>query len=539
MCSHWKRGGHQAASPYADMMSSSPVSSTSNSPLRSHELQQTDVVIVGAGLSGIGAAAHLGMQCPNRSYVVLEARDRVGGTWDLFRYPGIRSDSDMHTLGFSFNPWNEKDAIADGPKIRNYIAETAEQFGVTPHLRLGHKVIKARWASEQARWRVTARRSDGSEVVFESRFLFMGSGYYSYEQAHEPHFEGREEFKGHIVHPQFWPERLDVTGKRVVVIGSGATAVTLIPSLARQAAHVTMLQRSPTYIVARPARDWLANLLKKILPGNVGAHASRWKNVLLGRYFVNRSLKRPQRVMEFLLKLTKAELPDGYDMTHFTPRYNPWQQRVCLAPDGDFFQSIRENKASIVTDHIERFTADGIRLKSGQELPADVIVTATGLKLLTGADVDIAVDGRAIRFGEVFSYKGVMFSNVPNFSLVFGYTAASWTLKADLAAIYFCRLIKFMDEHHYDVATPYLADPDAMEKLPMLSLTAGYVQRSINDLPKQGPRHPWVVHQDYLMDRKILLRDPLQDGVLKFSRQQALAEAPDASSRKPAYPMTA
>jgi cation diffusion facilitator CzcD-associated flavoprotein CzcO len=496
----------------------------------------TDVVIVGAGISGIGAAAHLGMQCPNQRYVVLEAREHVGGTWDLFRYPGIRSDSDMHTLGFSFNPWNHQDAIADGSKIRNYIAETAEQFGVTPNLRLGHKVISAHWSSEQARWRIIAQRRDGTQVIFDARFLFMGSGYYSYEQAHEPHFAGREDFQGQIVHPQFWPESLDVSGKRVVVIGSGATAVTLIPSLAQHAEHVIMLQRSPTYIVARPARDRLANVLKKILPGNVGAHVTRWKNVLLGRYFVNRSRKRPQRVMEFLLKLAKAELPEGYNMAHFTPRYNPWEQRVCLAPDGDFFQSIRENKASIVTDHIDRFTATGIRLKSGQELRADIIVTATGLKLLTGGHVDMAIDGRALRFGDVFSYKGVMFSNVPNFSLVFGYTAASWTLKADLAAIYCCRLIKFMDEHGYDVALPYLAEPEAMEKRPMLSFSAGYVQRSIAELPKQGPSHPWVINQDYLLDRKILLRDPLEDGVLQFARH---ARPAPTRGDNPAYPMTA
>jgi len=479
------------------------------------------------------------MQCPTKKYVLLEARDAVGGTWDLFRYPGIRSDSDMHTLGFSFHPWQGKDAIAEGSKIRNYIAETADHYGITPNLRLGHKVISAHWSSERARWRVTAQRQDATHVVFEARFLFMGSGYYNYDEAHDPLFEGRDEFQGTIVHPQFWPEDLDVTGKRVVVIGSGATAVTLIPSLAPHAQHVTMLQRSPTYIVARPARDWLANLLKKVLPGDIGAHASRWKNVLLGRYFVNRSRKRPQRVMEFLLKLVKAELPAGYNMEHFTPRYNPWEQRICLAPDGDFFQAIREGTASIVTDQIERFTATGIRLKSGQELQADVIITATGLKLLTGANVEIAVDAIPIKFGDVFSYKGVMFSNVPNFSLVFGYTAASWTLKADLAAIYFCRLIKFMDEHGYDVALPYLADPDAMEKLPMLSLSAGYIQRSINDLPKQGPSHPWVIHQDYLLDRKILLRDPLQDGVLKLSRHSVSTAAGDSSSKQAVYPLTA
>ena len=503
------------------------------------DAQEIDVVIVGAGISGIGAAAHLGMQCPGKKYVLLEARDAVGGTWDLFRYPGIRSDSDMHTLGFSFHPWKQRDAIAEGSKIRNYIVETADQYAVTPNLRLGHKVTKAHWSSERARWRVTAQRRDGVCVVFDARFLFMGSGYYSYDEAHQPQFAGREQFQGAIVHPQFWPENFDVTGKRVVVIGSGATAVTLIPSLARQAEHVTMLQRSPTYIVARPARDWLANLLKKILPGEAGAHASRWKNVLLGRYFVNRSRKRPQRVMEFLLKLAKAELPAGYDMTHFTPRYNPWEQRVCLAPDGDFFQAIREGTASIVTDQIECFTRTGIRLQSGQELQADVIVTATGLKMLTGANVDFAVDGLPLRFGDVFSYKGVMFSNVPNFALVFGYTAASWTLKADLAALYFCRLIKFMDEHGHDVALPYLAEPDALEKRPMLSLSAGYIQRALTELPKQGPGHPWVIHQDYLMDRKILLRDPLQDGVLHFRQAATGTTAGNTSSEQTAYPLTA
>lgn len=476
-----------------------------------------DVVIVGAGLSGIGAAAHLGMKCPDKSYVVLEARDNMGGTWDLFRYPGIRSDSDMHTLGFSFYPWRDPKAIADGPAIKKYIKETADQFEITPKVKLNHKVTSAKWSSEKARWLVSADSADGSTHEFECRYLFMGSGYYSYNQGHDPDFEGKENFKGQVVHPQFWPEDLDYKNKRVVVIGSGATAVTLVPEMSKEAAHVTMLQRSPTYIVARPGQDWLANFLRKFSE-NLSYTVTRWKNILLGRYFNRRARKKPADTAQRLLKWAEERLPEGYDMRHLTPSYNPWDQRICLAPDGDFFEAISGGKASIETDHIDRFTENGILLKSGKTLEADVIITATGLQLLTGGHVNFEVDGKPIKFGEVFSYKGVMFSEVPNMVLVFGYTMSSWTLKADLAAIYFCRLINYMDEHRVDIAYPHLAEGDKMKKRPIIDFSSGYVVRAVQDMPKQGDKQPWLVNQDYLVDRKVLLHEAVEDGVLTFKK---------------------
>jgi len=482
-----------------------------------------DVVIVGAGLSGIGAAAHLGMRCPDKTYVVLEARASMGGTWDLFRYPGIRSDSDMHTLGFSFSPWRDPKAIADGPSIKKYIEETAAEYGVTPHLRLGHKVIAARWSSASAHWLVSAE-VDGELCEFECRFLFMGSGYYSYEQGYAPDFEGRDDFRGPIVHPQFWPEDLDYRGKRVVVIGSGATAVTLVPELSKQAAHVTMLQRSPSYIVARPAEDFIANFLRRYISESASYRITRWKNILLGRFFNWRARAKPQSTARLLLKWAKKRLPEGFDMSHFTPRYKPWDQRICLAPDGDFFSAICEGKASVETDEVERFTEAGILLKSGKSLDADIVVSATGLKLVTGGEVAIEVDGRPIRFGDTFSYKGVMFDGVPNFVLVFGYTMASWTLKADLAAIYFCRLIQHMDQAQLAIAVPVLHDPDSMPKRPLIDFNSGYVLRAIDQLPKQGNRAPWIVHQDYLADRKVLLREPIDDGILQFRKAAPAAD---------------
>lgn len=485
--------------------------------------QTVDIVIVGAGLSGIGAAVHLGVQCPRKSYVVLEARDDLGGTWDLFRYPGIRSDSDMHTLGFSFKPWNDSKAIADGAAIKKYIQATADEYDVSPKVRLKHKVISAAWSSDSARWLVSAQAPDDSTVQFESRLLFMGSGYYSYDQSYEAHFEGKKDFQGKIVHPQFWPEDLDYSNKRIVVIGSGATAVTLVPEMSKQAAHVTMLQRSPSYIVSRPGKDIIANFLRKYVSGSVSYKLTRWKNILLSRYMNARAHKKPDATAKVLLKWAQKRLPPDYDMRHFTPSYKPWDQRICLAPDGDFFAAISSGQASIETDHIERFTDSGILLKSGKTLEADIIVTATGLKMITGAEVDIKVDGNTVNFGDTLSYKGVMFSNVPNFILVFGYTMASWTLKADLAALYFCRLINYLDEHKADFALPYLADPDKMEKRPMLDFSSGYVQRATADLPKQGSEHPWLVRQDYLEDRKVLLREAIEDGVLQF-RQASDAE---------------
>lgn len=484
--------------------------------------ETVDVVIVGAGLSGIGAAVHLGLKCPDKSYLVLEAREDMGGTWDLFRYPGIRSDSDMYTLGFSFKPWRDAKAIADGPAIKKYIRETADEYGVSPKVRFKHKVVGAYWSSEKARWTVTVQPPKGDKFKIESQFLFMGSGYYSYKEGYDPNFEGRESFKGEIIHPQFWPEDLDYRNKKVVVIGSGATAVTLVPKMSKQAAHVTMLQRSPTYIVARPGSDVIANSLRAILPGKTAYAITRWKNILLGRFLNHMAKKKPDATAEKFLTWAQKRLPEGYDMRHFTPTYNPWDQRICLAPDGDFFAAIKDGNASVETDHIERFTEQGILLKSGKTLEADIIVTATGLKMQTGADVDIQVDGKPIRFGETFSYKGVMFSDVPNFILVFGYTMASWTLKADLAAIYCCRLLNFMSEYKVDMAVPRA--PAEMKEVPFLDFSSGYVQRALEHLPKQGDRAPWLVHQDYLADRKVLLREPVEDGVIQFEKAHPVTE---------------
>ena len=480
-------------------------------------METTDIVVIGAGLSGISAAAMLGMKCRDKSYVVLEARDDVGGTWDLFRYPGIRSDSDMHTLGFSFHPWKDRDAIASADKIKRYIADTIDKFGVRNNLRLGHRMIAADWSSERARWRITAERKDGSRLHLESRFLFMGSGYYDYAGGYDPEIEGQADFAGRIVHPQDWPADLDYTGRKVVVIGSGATAVTLIPSMADRAGHVTMLQRSPTYIVARPAKDRIANHMKTWLPSRLAYLGARWKNVMLGRLMRRRYMKAPLAIKPMLVEAARKQLPEGYDISHFTPRHQPWEQRICLAPDGDFFQAIHRGKASVVTGAIARIVADGIILESGEKLEADIIVKATGLKLSRGGGAAISVDGAPLQFRDTVIYKGAMYSNVPNFSLVFGYTGASWTLKADLTARYLTRVLKVMDRKGADIAVP-AADVDAIKKAPMHTFTSGYIRRAKGEMPRQGAEHPWKVHQDYLTDRKIMLREPIEDGVLVFAK---------------------
>jgi len=474
-----------------------------------------DVVVVGAGLSGISGAAWLAMKLPSKSYVVLEGRDDIGGTWDLFRYPGIRSDSDMHTLGFSFFPWRDKDAIAAGGKIKDYIGEAIDRFGIRQRLRLGHRVISADWCSERARWRVCAEQKDGTRVNFVARYLYMGSGYYDYTEGHNPVFEGQEDFTGQVVHPQFWPENLDYAGKKVLVIGSGATAVTLIPTMAQTAEHVTMLQRSPSYIVARPGRDKEANRLKALLPANVAGAAVRWKNVLTSRKMRQRMMKDPTKARPMLIGMAKASLPQGYDMTHFTPKHQPWEQRICLAPDGDFYRAIHRGKASVVTDTVERFVPEGVKLASGRVLEADIVVTATGLKLLRGGGVQLRVDGEPINLKDTVIYKGAMYSNIPNFSLVFGYTGSSWTLKADLAARYMVRVLKELDRRGADIAVP-AADVASMKTTWMQTFTSGYVVRAREDMPRQGVEHPWQVHQDYVTDRRIMLKEPVADGVLRL-----------------------
>jgi len=476
-----------------------------------------DVLIIGAGLSGIGAARHLQNRCPDTTWAILEGRDAMGGTWDLFRYPGIRSDSDMYTLGYDFKPWKEQKAIADGPSILRYIQSTANESGITQKIRFGHAVRSAHWSSQDACWTAeVTQKSTGELVTLRARFLYLCCGYYSYAQGHQPTFEGQEDFKGALVYPQFWPKDLDYRGKQVVVIGSGATAVTVVPEMAKTAAHVTMLQRSPSYVVSRPAEDKLALGLNKVLPGGLAYALTRWKNVLMGMYFYRLSRRRPAAVKRYLIDLAAKELGPQYDVAkHFTPTYKPWDQRVCAVPDGDLFAQIRQGKASVVTDTIARLTPHGIRLSSGQELPADIIVAATGLQLNVLGDIALTVDGQAFVPGDAITYKGMMLSSLPNVVMAFGYTNASWTLKADLTAGYVCRLLNYMSRHGYRVATPQL--DGTLQKQPFLGFSSGYVQRAEALLPKQGNRKPWQVHQNYLADLLTIRWGRLDDGALRFS----------------------
>jgi cation diffusion facilitator CzcD-associated flavoprotein CzcO len=477
--------------------------------------EHVDVIIVGAGLSGIGAAYHLKTECPDRSYRILEGRKAIGGTWDLFRYPGIRSDSDMYTLGYAFKPWTEAKAIADGRSILNYIRETARENGIDRHISFGHHVEAASWSSEEARWTVEARGPDGEAVTLTCNFLFMCSGYYNYARGHAPEFAGTDRFHGRIVHPQFWPEDLDVAGKRVVVIGSGATAVTLVPELAKQAAHVTMLQRSPTYIVSRPAEDRLANWLRAKLPARLAYGLVRWRNVLFGMYFYRLARRKPAMVKARIIEMVRDELGPDYDIgTHFTPRYNPWDQRLCLVPDSDLFAAIRDGSAEVVTDTIDTFTETGIRLASGTELPADIAVTATGLELQLLSDVAFTVDGARVDLSRSLNYKGMMFSDVPNLASSFGYTNASWTLKADLTAGYVCRLLNTMRARGVRQATPRVGEK--IEEVPFLDFTSGYVQRAIDKFPRQGSKKPWRLHQNYALDI-MALRFGSVDDSMEFS----------------------
>ncbi|MBW4330538.1 NAD(P)/FAD-dependent oxidoreductase [Stakelama sp. CBK3Z-3] len=472
-------------------------------------IEHFDVVIVGAGISGIAAAYHLQKRCPDRSHVVLEARDTPGGTWDLFRYPGVRSDSDMHTLGFSFRPWSDQKSIADGPTILSYLTGTTRQFGIDRHIRLAHRVIAANWSSADAIWTVEVD-TKGESRRFTCNFLFMCPGYYRYDRGYTPDFEGRDDFAGRIVHPQFWPADLDYSERRVVVIGSGATAVTLVPALAGPAAHVTMLQRSPTYIVSRPSRDRVANWLRKLLSEAAAHRLTRWKNVLFQQFFYQLARKQPERVKRRLIAMARRHLSDDYDVqTHFTPDYDPWDQRLCLVPDADLFSAIREGRASVVTGHIDRFTRTGIRLRSGEDLPADIIVTATGLELQLMSDIALSIDGKPVDASESFSYKGMMFSDIPNLALSFGYTNASWTLKAELTAIYVCRLLDTMAARAMRQCTPRVAGE--VTELPFLDFTSGYVRRAQDKFPRRGATGPWRVNQNYLKDMLALRYGPVDD----------------------------
>jgi monooxygenase len=502
------------------MTNSSAGEAVSSAPLAGEGfIEHFDVLIIGAGLSGVGAAFHLQNECPRKTFVILEAREAMGGTWDLFRYPGVRSDSDMYTLGYTFRPWREPKAIADGPSILNYIRETASEYGIDKKIRYGLKVQRARWSSSAATWTVDCAAHDGREVRFTANFIFSCTGYYNYDEGYMPGWHGMERFSGTIVHPQKWPANLDYKGKRVVVIGSGATAVTLVPAMARTgAAHVTMLQRSPTYIVRLPSEDKIANWLKQRLPRHAAHKLIKWKNVLISMFFYNYARKQPHKMKARILKFAKMQLPDGYDVDrHFSPRYNPWDQRLCVVPDGDLFRAIRKGGASIVTDEIDTFTEKGIRLKSGDELEADIIVTATGLKLKLLGGMQLSVDGLSVNPAQSLTYKGTMYSGIPNLASAFGYTNASWTLRSDLTAQYVCRLLKFMEARGYNYCTPQRRDPVLAEE-PVINFSSGYVLRGRDVLPKQGSKKPWRLYQNYLLDMMSLRYASVDDGTMEFGR---------------------
>jgi len=487
-----------------------------------------DVLVIGAGISGIGAAVHLQARCPGRTFAILEGRERLGGTWDLFRYPGIRSDSDMYTLGYSFRPWTSPQAIAGGPAILAYLEETAREHGVEPRIRFGHRVTRASWSSGSARWTVEVERGAACEPVrLTCSFLFVCAGYYDYERGHAPELPGAERFRGRIVHPQFWTDDVAWAGRRVVVIGSGATAVTLVPALARTASHVTMLQRSPTWIVSLPEEDRLANALRRVLPAKLAYALTRWKNVLLGLFLYQLCQRRPALAKRMILRGVRRALGPGFDVErHFTPSYDPWDQRLCLVPDGDLFEAIRGGRVSVVTDRIERITETGIRLRSGEELPADLIVSATGLEMKFLGGLEVAVDGARVELPKTTAYKGMMLSGVPNLAMAVGYTNASWTLKCDLTCEYVCRLLNHMEARGFDACRPELDDPSVRPE-PLIGLRSGYVERARRLFPMQGSKRPWRLYQNYLLDRLVLRHGRVDDGALRFSRA-----APGAAEAK-------
>jgi len=483
-----------------------------------------DVVIIGAGLSGIGAGYRLQTRCQHKRYVILEARAEIGGTWDLFRYPGVRSDSDMFTLGYPFRPWKEGKAIADGPSILQYVRDTAREFGIDRHIRFRQRVLSASWSSDIARWTVEVESSEtGDTVRYSCNFLHGCTGYYRYDAGYEPSFPGADCFGGQIVHPQRWPENLDYAGKKVVVIGSGATAVTVVPAMSQTAAHVTMLQRSPTYILPLPNHDPVANVIRRVLPERAALRVVRWKNICISLGIYQLSRRAPDRMRRMLRHGAVKELPQGYEVDkHFNPRYQPWDQRLCLIPDSDLYKSIRAGRASVITDEIDTFTERGIRLKSGGEIEADIIVSATGLRMLALGAVRLSIDGTPVDPGHAFIYKGTMLSNVPNFAFCIGYTNASWTLRADLTSTYVCRVLNHMDRQGYHTCSP-VCDPATLEERPLLNLTSGYVQRAIADLPKQAATKPWLIRQNYILDTLTMKFGRMEDGILKFGAAPAVA----------------
>ncbi|MGH3724670.1 MAG: flavin-containing monooxygenase [Mycobacterium sp.] len=485
-----------------------------------------DVLIIGAGLSGISAAWHVQNRCPSKSYAVLEARDDMGGTWNLFKYPGIRSDSDMYTLGFRFSPWNDSRTLADGPSILDYVHKTAANSGIDGHIKYRHKMVGAAWSNEDQRWTITVEH-DGETVEYTSSFLFGCSGYYNYDEGYSPEFPGSADFQGQIVHPQHWPEDLDYKGKKVVVIGSGATAVTLVPAMAPDTAHITMLQRSPTYILSLPNENPIINGLRKVLPEKVAYPVARWMNIGQLIFSYQASRKFPRAARQLIMQQAKLQLPKGYDYKkHFGPKYNPWDERLCVVPNGDLYKTIRNGKADIVTDQIETFDETGIKLKSGKHLDADIIITATGLNLQFFGGIIPSVDGVPADLRSLTVYKGAMLTGIPNMAFTIGYTNASWTLKADLVSEYVCRLLNYMDENGYTTTVPELLDP-TVEPLPFMEFTPGYVLRALEELPRQGSKHPWRLKQNYAYDIGMMRRSRVTEG-MRFGKKKA--SAPSSSS---------
>ena len=478
-------------------------------------MEHVDVIIVGAGLSGIGGACHLKLHCREKRFLILEGRGASGGTWDLFRYPGVRSDSDMYTLGYRFRPWRGSKAMADGPSILNYIRDTAVEFDVEKTIRYNHRVRRVSWSSEETRWTVEAETDPQNTAFFTCNFLYLCTGYYDYASGYTPEWSNMARFQGRVVHPQQWPQDLDYANKRIVVIGSGATAVTLVPALAERAAHVTMLQRSPSYIVARPAEDKIANSLRSFVPDRLAYALARWKNVLNATFFYNLARKRPELFKWLVASGVRKELREKYDAQHFTPRYNPWDQRLCFVPDADLFHAMRDGRVSVMTDEIETFTEDGLLLKSGEQLTADIIVTATGLVMKLFSGMQLVVDGAPVDLPKTLVYKGMMFSDVPNLAFAVGYTNASWTLKCDLTAEYVCRLVNHMDQHRYAICTPRVNDEEVGEQ-PVIDFTSGYVLRALETLPRQGLKTPWRLHQNYVKDLRLMRYGRLEDGTMEF-----------------------
>jgi len=493
-------------------------------------IEHFDVLIVGAGLSGIGAAYHLQTECPKKTYLILEGRNAIGGTWDLFRYPGVRSDSDMYTLGYRFRPWREAKAIADGPSILRYIRETAQEHGIDRKIRYGHQVKAARWSSADAEWTVETAKTDGSVVRLTCNFLYMCSGYYDYAGGYMPGWPGMENFRGQIVHPQKWPENLDYKDKRVAVIGSGATSVTLVPAMAEAAKHVYMVQRSPSYVLALPSQDAVATWLRGKVPAGLAYSIVRWKNVFIAMFLFQKSRRTPEKIKAWILGLAKKSLGQDYDVAkHFTPSYNPWDQRLCFIPDADLFRAIKCGKASMVTDEIESFTENGLRMRSGEEIEADIIVTATGLKVQLMGGMEVWVDGAQATLARAMSYKGMMYSDVPNLASSFGYTNASWTLKSDLTAEYVCRLLKHMDAGEFACCTPRKRDESIAEE-PAIDFSSGYIQRAKDVLPKQGSKRPWKLHQNYALDLLEFRFATVDDGTMEFKRAEKHT-TPEPSAR--------